>query len=54
MAMVWSVDCELVDEEAAGFVHIVHVGIETVAVVGQLLHERVVVVVHAKAEGGQQ
>ena len=44
---------QLVDEQAAGLVQVVDVGVEAVAVVSQLLHQGVVVIVHAKAEGGQ-
>ena len=44
---------QVVDEEAPRLVDGVHVGVDAVALVGQLLHQHVVVVAHAEADRGQ-
>jgi hypothetical protein len=41
---------EFVHKDALGLLHRIDVGVEAVAVVGQLLHQRVVVVAHAQAD----
>ena len=45
---------QVIDKEAARFFNIIDIGVEAIPLVGQLFHQRVIVVAHAHADRGHQ